>query len=376
MEIQKKKIIYLITKGNWGGAQRYVYDLATGIPKEEFDVLVCAGEGEILLKKLEEKNIRVLHLKTVVRDMSFRKDFLTIFSLLKLFRKERPDIIHINSSKIGALGAIAGRLAGVKKIIFTAHAWAFNEERPLLQKLAIGIIHWFTVMLCHHTIVVSEATINQTLSWPFAKNKLSLIHNGIEDIIFKSRSPAQDYIARGRQSAFWIGTISELHKNKGVDIAIEAYAKFLKDYPDSIFVIIGDGEEKESLKQLAISTGTSERVFFAGRVPNAFEYIQAFDIFTLTSRTEALPYVILEAGSSGVPIIASAVGGIPEIITSEKTGLLVRPENPKEVFLAMREIKENFDVALSRAGKLKEKIQKRFSEDEMTKKTMAIYKKH
>ena len=371
---KKRKILYLITKANFGGAQRYVYDLAANLPKDKFEALVAAGEGEGLFERLSVLGIRTIKLPYLSRDIKLLYDFKTFFGLLELLKDEKPDIVHLNSSKIGGLGVVAGRFAGVKKIIFTAHSWAFNEERPFLEKLAIAFIHWLTVVLCHQTIVVSETTMKQIRNWPFVARKLTLIYNGIGDIDFKNRARARDYLARDRNSAFWIGTISELHKNKGLDVAIEAYTRFIKNCPDSFFVIIGDGEEKENLKQLATRTGASERIFFAGKVANASEYLKAFDVFVLSSRTEGLPYVILEAGLAKVPIIATSVGGVPEIIESRKSGILTRPGNAKEIYTGLLHLARKSGDGQTYAKNLYHKVEKNFSIEKMVKKTVVLYK--
>ena len=103
---KKTKILYLITKGNWGGAQRYVFDLATNLPKNEWDVVVVHGKGEILAEKLKKNEIRTIQLKNSQRDINPFKDLLLFFELLGLYKREKPDVVHLNSSKIGFLGAL------------------------------------------------------------------------------------------------------------------------------------------------------------------------------------------------------------------------------------------------------------------------------
>jgi len=142
MPEKRTKIFYLITKGNFGGAQRYVYELASSLPTSDYEVSVILGEGETLAKKLAEKNIRTIRLPELGRDINLGGDWSVFWSLYRIFRRERPDIIHLNSSKIGGLGSLAGRLAGVKKIIFTGHGWPFNEKRPWLQKKIISFYHF------------------------------------------------------------------------------------------------------------------------------------------------------------------------------------------------------------------------------------------
>ena len=105
------KILYVITKSNWGGAQRYVYDIATSLDKEMFDAVVaCGGNGPLAIK-LREAGIRVITIPLLQRDINIIKEFLSLFALIKIFNREQPDIIHLNSTKIGGLGAVAALAA-------------------------------------------------------------------------------------------------------------------------------------------------------------------------------------------------------------------------------------------------------------------------
>ncbi len=171
--IKVVKILYLITKSNWGGAQRYAYDLATNLPKDFSIAVACGGSGP-LVQKLREKNIRVINISKLERDINLFSEFVVFFQLLKLFTTEKPDVIHVNSSKIGGLGAFAGRLSGVPKMIFTVHGWPFNEDRPLWQRKIIYFLTWLTILFSHKVITVCTADYNQ-----FKSKKVVLTHNGI-----------------------------------------------------------------------------------------------------------------------------------------------------------------------------------------------------
>jgi glycosyltransferase involved in cell wall biosynthesis len=300
MEVTKKKILYCITKGVWGGAQRYVYDLATSLPRDRYDVSVILGADGTLSKKLEESQIKNILLDNLTRDVKIWKDFLILLKLVKIFRQEKPDIIHLNSSKMGLLGALAGKISRVPKIVFTAHNWAFNEDRSEFQKKIIYLLHLITIKLSDVTIAVSQATQRQIPS-----GKTVVIRNGIEEIDFLDKESARaellkklpaDLDTRGRT---WIGTISELHKNKGLKYIIEAlYSLKMEKNDDAsipLLIIIGEGEKREKLQERIKRYGLQNDIFLIGRVENASSLIKAFDIFTLTSITEALPYVVLEA---------------------------------------------------------------------------------
>lgn len=391
---QRIKIFYLITKGNFGGAQRYVFELVKFLPRNHFRTTVIMGDGHELRQRLEKANIEVRQLESLRRDVNLRDDWQTFKALLKILRQEKPDIIHLNSSKIGGLGALAGRLAGVPKIIFTAHGWAFNEKRTWLEKKVILFFHWLTILLCHQVVAVSVKTKKDIERLPLIKNKIVIIYNGLDNPKFfnrfVSRRELSEYfpkeikrvekLTRDLQTKFWLGTIAELHSNKGLDILIEAFAITVKKTLGSslgwslILVIIGEGQERSSLQKLIRDKRLEDRIFLLGQVPDARSYLKAFDIFALTSRTEALPYAVLEAGMAGLPVVASEVGGIPEIILGPEYGILTPPENIKEVEKSLLYLIKKPEYRKVIASNLKKQVQENFSLKRMLTETIKLYK--
>jgi len=155
----RKKVLFLITKSNWGGAQRYVYDLATHLDQTKFEPVVALGGDGELVTLLDHAGVRVIRINSLTRDISLKKEKEFASELYKIIRIEKPDILHVNSSKAGGVGTALGRILRVPRIIFTAHGWAFNEERPWWQRMVIKFLHWVTVLLSHRTIAVSGAKL-------------------------------------------------------------------------------------------------------------------------------------------------------------------------------------------------------------------------
>ncbi|MBI2673890.1 MAG: glycosyltransferase family 4 protein [Candidatus Zambryskibacteria bacterium] len=356
------KILYGITKSNFGGAQLYVFDLARAMKRQGHDVVVLCGGKGILANKLGAEGIRVISLDKTQRDISLDKELVSFFHILKILKQEKPDVFHTNSSKMGGLGSLAGRIAGAKKIIFTAHGWAFNEPRPLWQKTIIKFFVWLTILLSHKTICVSEKTKEQIAHWPFIKKKLVVIHNGITP--FK--------LAERVNPKFTVGTISELHKIKGHDILLKSWQKFIRNR-DAQLVIMGDGEERQNLEKMAKNLDISDSVNFKGFVNNARLLLSNFDIFCMPSRSEAMPYTLLEAGLAGLPVIATPVGGIPEIIESGINGVLVPSEDSEALFSTLILLAEDKDLRKRLGANLKASIQENFSFEKTMKKTLQLY---
>jgi len=386
----KKRILYVITKSNFGGAQKYVYDLATGIAPDDFDVAVAMGGEGILADKLRKARVRTITIPSLARDINPVKDLTSFFALLRVFRAERPDVIHINSAKVGGLGALAGRLSCLSLklktchlspvIIFTAHGWAFNEDRSVLSKTIIKLLSWVTVVLSHKTIAVSQAVKDDTTHWPFIKNKVFTIPIGVSDIPFLSRADARARISAITniplpENMFLVGTIAEFHQNKGLQYAIQALATIIPKNPEIYYIILGNGEEENSLRALIAEHKLENHVSLLIMQKDAAQFLPAFDCFLLSSIKEGLPYVILEAGLAKLPVIATSVGGIPEVIEDGKSGILVHPRNPKELAHALMHLFGSPEKRGEFAVVLHEKVSRDFSLDSLRAKTYPLYKK-
>ncbi|MBI2046124.1 MAG: glycosyltransferase family 4 protein [Parcubacteria group bacterium] len=379
----KKKILYLVTKSNQGGAQRNVYDLATDLSPANFDVLICAGGEGWLLDELNKKNIRAESLPFLSRDINILADLSVFFRLIALFKKERPDVVHLHSSKVGGLGAFAARVSGVPKIIFTAHGWAFNEPRFFLSRAMIWLASCVTALLSHHLITITKKDTAQARAMPFvSKSKINYIPNGIGEIKFLPREMSRETLLSSlaknlSPETLWIGAISELTKNKGLSYAIDAIANLLRrkegPFVKFVFVIIGEGEERKALEKQIADNNLSNTVFLVGHKKDARILLKAFDIFTLTSLKEGLPYALLEAGLAGLPVVASNVGGIPDIIDNN-AGILVPTKNPEAIAEALQKMIQDAGLRHHCGAHNAKKISNTHSLRNMLNQTTALYK--
>jgi glycosyltransferase involved in cell wall biosynthesis len=330
---KRKKVLYLITKSNWGGAQRYVYDLATHLDRERFEPVVALGGRGTLSEQLTHAGIRTISITSLERDVSLKKELAFARELWSILRAERPDILHVNSSKAGGVGTLLGRLARVPRVLFTAHGWAFNEDRPWWQKLIIKTLHWLTVVFSHKTIAVSHAIVEQ-LQWPLAHRRMKVIHPGRTIGAMYGKSEARSRIAEhapGLKTHLrdpWILTIAELHPIKRLDVLVEAFRSVHTSFPNVRCVITGDGQERERLAALIRTHELTDHVFLTGPITEAARFLKAADLFVLPSKSESYGYVLHEAGLAGLPVLATEVGGIPDIVIHGTSGVLVAPDDP------------------------------------------------
>ena len=374
-----KKVLYLITKSNFGGAQKYVYELACEAKKSGFDVAVVVGGNGILIQKLQEVGITVYPLKSLKRDISLISEIKSFFEIIGLLKKIKPDVLHVNSSKAGGTGALAGRICRVPRIIFTIHGWAFNENRGWLSKLIIKKLYWIIIFLSHTSIAVSEHTKTQAEKIPFyflIKNKIVVIHNGVRKITFFERDYVRNFFQEKfniNKEDFIVGTLAELHLIKGLEFLIKA-AKILNEQNKNLkILILGEGQEKTELEKIISDLSLQNKVILGGFLENGSQYLKGFDVFVLPSLSEALPFCLLEAGQAELPTIATGVGGIPEIIENNKTGLLIEPGQEKEIAIALTTLLENEVFAKELADNLKNKVTTEFNIENFYQKTFEVY---
>lgn len=367
---KRKKILFLITKATWGGAQRYVFDLATNLPKEEFDGSVAYGTEGKLVEDLSALGIPTYRISSLDRDIAFFSDIKSFFELLRYIKKMKPDIIHLNSSKAALLGGLAARVRGVPHIIFTVHGWPFKENRSVVMRAFILFFSWITALLSSTVIVVSKIDKELGERMWLLKKKIRYVPIGIAPPSLLNREAALHELRSHNpevgkpEGSVHVGTIAELTPNKGIAHGIKAIAR-LNGGGERMYsyTVVGGGEERNALEALVSELGIAEHVHFTGFVPSAASYIETFDVFLLPSVKEGMPYVLLEAGEAGIPTVATDVVN-PDVLEGYKTIVQVHTVLPKDIA-----------SAIERAGTIlrQRPASTKFSLSEMLRSTIALY---
>ncbi|MBX6311518.1 MAG: glycosyltransferase family 4 protein [Isosphaeraceae bacterium] len=246
----------------------------------------------------------------------------TIGRLRTVLRDLRPDVVHTH--QIGALfyGGPAARSVGVPLIVHTEHGKNY-AERPRAQMLGrlAGLLA--TRFFCVSEDIAAEVRSHRIASRP----KVHVVPNGIDTARFRQRGDVQAL----RRSlgippeAPVVGTIGRLDEIKRQDLLLRAFARAGVLIPEAHLLLVGDGPLMGELRTLAAGLRLGKRVHFAGYQEQPEHYLQVMDVFALTSRSEGMPLVVLEAWAAGVPVVASRVGGLPELIDEGQTGLLFAP---------------------------------------------------
>jgi len=383
--LQPKKIIFVVTRSEWGGAQRYVYDLATNLPRESFEIAVAYGGAGILGDRLRESDVRVIAIPQLERAVNLRRDLAALIALVRIFRTEAPDVIHLSSSKAGGLGAVASRIAGILNrkrplVAFTVHGWGFSEDRKWWQRALIMFFSWLGTILQDRIIIISSADYHAARRF-IPQRKLVFISHGITPFAVMPRMEARENLGRMIRSAitpqeFVIGTIAELTANKGFRYLIAAAAILREEFPTRSFrvVIAGDGELRSELEALTRERNLERVVFFLGFVPEARRYLSAFDLFVMPSQKEGLPYALMEAMRAGLAVIASRVGGIPDLVEDGVHGLLVAAKDGRALAEAISRLRNDSDARHAMAAAARRRIEGAFSLQKMIETTAAVYR--
>ena len=372
--MSKKTILYLITQSELGGAQRYCFDLAKSL-KDEFNIIVAFGEQGnkgSLAKKLEEKKITYYTIPNLTRSISPIQDFLALIEIIKLIKKINPDIIHLNSSKISILGSLAG-IFSKAKIIYTAHGWVFNEPLSFPKKTFYKYAEKFTSIFNDKIICVSDFDHQTALKNKISPSKkLITVHNGIEPIEFLSRQEAREKLNLDNDE-FIIGSIGNLYKTKGFTYLVEAIKKLTDSGINAKAIIIGEGPERHNLEKIITELNLEKKVILAGRIHQAAKLLSAFDIYVCSSIKEGLSYTVIETMLNGLPIIATKVGGNPELIEEGKTGFLIKPQDSQVLANKINQVitAPNLQQDISTASRIK--AQEEFNLAKMIKETKIVY---
>ncbi|MDD5430707.1 MAG: glycosyltransferase family 4 protein [Candidatus Pacebacteria bacterium] len=364
-----KKVLYIITKSDTGGAQKYVRDLSENLDKNEFKSRIIYGG----------KDLKWLSNKTSPWFLFFN-DWMAIFEMVKLFKKENPDIIHLNSSKAGVLGTISAKIYGKGKIIFTAHGWVFNPDNAIAAPVRqfYILLHKIAALFQDEIICVSEYDRQLAIRYKIApQEKIVTIYNGVNpDINFLDKNEARNKIIK-KLPAFspelsnkrWIGSIGRLTKEKNYETLIRAAALL----PSTPFFIIGSGPESEKLKLITYNLKLNN-LFLIEPEGEDFKYLTAFDVFTLSSIKEGLPYTLLEAMTAELPAIVTKAGGMPEIIKNNENGFVVPQKNPQALADAISKVRNNQTLAVKFKTSAAKTVQEKFLISKMISKTEEIYK--
>lgn len=357
------KLLYVITMSNWGGAQAHLYDLVKHAITQNHECVVVVGEPGELTDRLKALGVKVIVLKSLVRNFQPIKDLKCVFDLSHILAKEKPDLVHAHSSKAGIAARIAAKLRSVP-VIFTVHGWAFTEGVEKRKRSLFIFIERWVARFTNKIICVSEydrrLAIDNNVGKP---NDLITIVNGVEPTNFTHERKVVEGPTR-------IIMVARFSSQKDYETLTLALSMLTGDFVASY---VGEGELLENVRLLAKDRGIENKIKFLGMRNDVIELLEQSDIFVLASNYEGLPISIIEAMSKHLPIIATNVGGIKELVADGETGFLTN-RNDVEGLVGKLQYFLDFPEERIHMGEASyQKFKSEFTLEIMLDKTFAVY---
>ncbi len=377
----KTKVLHVITRLDKGGSAENTFLTLKGMDRTRYDVALISGSIEDPTQdrrqQIQEMGIKHFFIPELVRNISFIKDCKALFKLYCFLRKEKYEIVHTHTSKAGLLGRIAAKLAGTPIVIHTPHGHVFfGYFGPMRTNFFIRL-EKIASLITDKIIALTNREKKDTIAFKVAKeDKLTVIHSGIELDKFTQSSTQDIRLLKNnlgiQEKALIVGTAGRLVPIKGPEYLIKAAEKILQIHKNIFFLFAGDGYLKEDLAALAQDLGIEKNILFLGWKDNAAEIISLYDIFVLPSLNEGMGRVLVEAMALGKPIVASNIGGIPDLIFHGKNGFLVPPQKPDELAQYIQFLLEDKNIRKMMGQEGKELAQ-HFSAEQMVQKIESLY---
>lgn len=330
---ERPRVLIVITLAEVGGAQSHVAALLPAITRE-FQVTVAAHGPGPLREVARATGARFVALHHVRRALHPGQDLLGILEVVRLVRRLRPDIVHAHSSKAGVIGRLGATLARAPVRIFTAHGWAFAAHQGWSARLYLWADR-IAALFTSRVICVSESERDAGLSaGTCPRTRTTVIHNAVD----VESSPRATLIGVPPR----IIAVGRFKAPKEPLTLVRALAELA---PGSFrATIVGDGPDRPEVAAAVRHAGLEGSVELVGERHDVPALLADADVFVLASRSEGLPMSVLEAMAVGLPVVASAVGGVPEAVVDGETGLLVPHSDPSALARALRQLLEEPDL--------------------------------
>jgi glycosyltransferase involved in cell wall biosynthesis len=356
---RKIKIIYILPTLNIGGAELFTIDLIRNLNKNKFIVgIVCLKDFE---ENFLEKNVKELGIPLLRINKKGRFDILSFYILIKYLLREKPDLVHTQLFAGDLYGTIAAKIVGIKHIISTEQINIHNRKIEAVFKRLI-------TPLRELVIAPSKAVKESLTRYDGVKEvKIKVIPNAVD--ISKFYYQDRDYKINNKK--IFIGSAGRLSREKGFGDLIEAISKIKKE--DIYYLIAGEGDLRNELLAKIENLRLESKIQLLGRQEDIIRFFKVIDIFILPSKWEAFGNVIIEAGCSGLPVIASNVGGIKEIIINNNDGLLFESGNVLDLVSKIEYLIDNWAERRRLGANLQRKVIMKYGIKKIVKEYENIY---
>lgn len=359
---KKIKVAQVIAGTDVAGAKGYTIQLATMCDKSRFEVVhIHVHEG----------------MTTVEARQAGIEPYIigqNPYKLAKLMKSLNLDLIHTHGVRANFLGRYASRKTGIPNIC-TMHSDSRLDYGSKLKERAVWFADNVGNSWCNGFIGVSKDMSEKLAIRGIPREKIHTVYNGID--LREVRSNANNEETKKKlgidPKLRLIGTVGRLVEVKGHDDMVAALPFILQKVPNAALLIIGDGRCQEPLREQSIKLRIQDRVFLPGRIKFPWDLMKACEIGCFPSINEAIGLALLEYMALEVPIVATSVGGIPEVITKPEYGLLVPPKNPRELAMAIINVMTNSELASSLGKAGRARVEERFTTEKMLEETQKVW---
>ncbi len=362
-------ILFVVESLNVGGSENFLKDLVLGLDKTKFrPVVCCLVEKGRLAERLEAAGVRVVTLNW--RLGSVFSTASTVFGLARLMSREKADLVQTVYYRPEILAALASMFVWKPVLVASQHDVIVPEGRASRALLRLSRLR------VRHVIANCETCRRHRRALTsHRQDRVSAIHIGL-------RPEGATAARAGTGSAAMDGLFGSgpvvayagrLHPIKGPDVFFEAAASLAKRRPSVSFVLIGEGPMRAELAERAVRMGLAERIKFPGHVPSMSDALLRSAVFVCSSRSEGFPTVLLEAMAAGAPVVASNVGGVPELVTDGVNGLLFESENHEQLATLIEGLLMDEGAARTFAARAREKVLREFRFEDTVRQTERLY---
>lgn len=373
------KVLHIHTLPIVSGSGINTFLSMQGMDRNLYEVELACAPGGRLIPLVQENHMKVRPFKNMVQPLNPLRDTLTLLDLTAFFKRNFYHVVHTHNSKAGFLGRLAAKLAGVPVIVHTVHGFAFHDEEPMWRQVLFRNLERLGSRWCDKMIFISQPLIEWALKDHIVgEDKIEKIYSGIQlDQFCPVKSEEKNKIRKKwnlKQKDHVIGIVSKLWDGKGHGVLIEAFKLLKEKITDAKLVIVGEGHLYDELFRMVDTNGLRESVLFTGFQMDVSEIIATFDVAVLPSFFEGMGRVILEAMAMERPVVASRVGGIPDLIEQDLNGLLVRPGDVKELADALEKLLNDKRLARKMGREGRKRIKEQFSAHAMVQSIEKVYR--
>lgn len=349
---------------------------ATSLDPDQYRSLLVTGTREgPLLDRARRHGIEVVVIPELVSPISPAQDVVALRHLVRLLRSRSVDVVHTHSAKAGALGRIAARRAGARVVVHTLHGFPFHEFQGRVPHAAyVGIERGLSRLTDVHLAVGTGVAVEALRRGLARPDRLYTIGPAVEPpsvaLTPDSRARARRILGLGEDELV-VGTVGRLDPQKAPEVMLRALRSMRQP---AVLVWAGDGELRAATRRQVDRLGLTGRVHLLGNRDDVPEILPAFDVFAMSSRYEGLPCVIVEAQQCGIPVVATAVNAVPDVVVPGETGLLVPPERPRLLAEALDHALTHPDVAKGWALAAREHLGSRYDLETLGRTLDAVYR--